>query len=376
MKHHIVIDARLQETGIGRYAHELVVALGRLDKTNRYTIICKNRSYFGPVPKDWQFLEVAIPHYSLAEQIQLPRLLGRLKADLVHFTHFNSPIFYPRARVVTIHDLTLHFYPGNRMRTNPLRNGAYRLVMQQAARRADAILVPSESTKRDVRRILHIPTQRIAVTPEGVDAAFSEVATRAKSTAQGVIKARLGIEPPFILYVGVWSEHKNIERLIEAFEMLRDSATLNPRLVIAGKSNPRYPALGVRIQSSRYRKEILTPGFIPDKLLPTLYRAADVFCFVSLYEGFGLPVIEAQAAGTPVVAANTTSLPEAGGDAAFYVNPYHVPEITHALKHALAGGPGLEKRLNAGRAHAKQFSWDKMAQQTLTIYEHILRRSR
>ncbi len=378
-QHHIVLDARLQATGIERYANELIHHIGLLDRVNRYTVLCRDPKRFPHQPEGWKFLKTDIGHYSLAEQRYLPKLLRSLKPDLVHFTHFNSPIFYTGARVTTIHDLTLHFFPGNRMKTNPLRNVAYKLVMRSAARASKKIFTPSLATKHDIERVLGIKGEKIVVTPEGVDPVFAHAQTIEKSYAQALIEKKFKIQSPFILYVGVWSEHKNLERLVEAYDQLRatgitpqSSGTLNPRLVIAGTPNPNYPHIMRRIERSAYRADILTPGFIPEADLPTLYRAATVFAFVSLYEGFGLPVLEAQATGTSVVASNTTSIPEVGGDAFVSVDPMDTHAIERGIAQLLGDQDLYKAKIQAGIKNAQRFKWEETARATYTIYQQIL----
>lgn len=379
-QHHIVLDARLQATGIERYANELINHIGKLDHVNRYTVLCRDPQRFPHQPARWKFLKTDIAHYSLAEQRHLPKLLRSLKPDLVHFTHFNSPIFYSGARVTTIHDLTLHFFPGNRMKTNPLRNAAYKLVMRSAARASKKIFAPSNSTKHDIERVLRVRGEKIVVTPEGVDDVFAHERVIEKTHAQALVEKKFKIQSPFILYVGVWSEHKNLERLVEAYDQLRStgkaagsSGTLNPRLVIAGTPNPNYPHIMRRIERSAYRPDILTPGFIPEADLPTLYRAATVFAFVSLYEGFGLPVLEAQAAGTPVVASNTTSIPEVGGDGFVSVDPMDAHAIEHGITQLLSDQDFYRAKIEAGVKNARRFKWEATARATYTTYQKILR---
>ncbi len=378
-QHHIVLDARLQATGIERYANELIRHIGALDHVNRYTVLCRDPKRFPDQPSGWKFLKTDIGHYSLAEQRRLPKLLRTLKPDLVHFTHFNSPIFYTGARVTTIHDLTLHFFPGNRMKTNPLRNFAYKLVMRSAAHSSKKIFAPSLNTKRDIERVLGVAGEKVIVTPEGVDEVFERAQTITKSRAQTLIEKKFNIPSPFILYVGVWSEHKNLERLVEAYEELcstsrtpGSSGTLNHRLVIAGTPNPQYPHIMRRIERSAYRAEILTPGFIPEGDLPTLYRAAAVFTFVSLYEGFGLPVLEAQAAGTPVVASNTTSIPEVGGKALVAVDPMDTHAIARGIQQLLGDQDLYQATIQAGIKNAQRFKWEATARATYMIYQALL----
>jgi glycosyltransferase involved in cell wall biosynthesis len=350
----IGIDARNDGTGVGRYTFSLVRELASLDGDNEYTLFLSAQryaSYRAPGP-NFRTVEADIPWFGVREQAQLPRLIARARLDLVHFPHLTVPLLARTPFVVTVHDLN-YLDPAATDRPAVLRAG-YRLELLKA-RRARRLIAVSEHTRSEVLRRLRVEPDPVAVTYEAADAPTVEPDPAALE--------RHGIDAPFFLYVGSAYPYKNLARLIDAFAEL-DGAY---RLVLAGDQEDFGAAL-----RDRATERVVFTGPVSEPELAALYAGAFAYVFVSLSEGFGLPGLEAMAAGVPVVAARAGSLPEVYGDAAQYCDPRDVHSIASALRE-IAGDEELRRRLVArGRERAAEFSWSRTADQTLAVYREAL----
>jgi glycosyltransferase involved in cell wall biosynthesis len=278
--------------------------------------------------------------------------------QVAHFPGTLLPAWLPCTAVVTFYDMASQRYPDL---YSPAERRIYETLIPRAAQREAAILAISESTKRDVVSSLRVPEEKVFVTPLGVDARFAPV-----PGAAGIVARRFGLAFPYVLAcVGSGHARKNLRGVVEAFSGLRDAGV---HLAIVGAAD-RDPAALAAIEASPARERIHLLGHVAEEDLPAIYSAARVFCFPSRYEGFGLPVLEAMACGTPVVCANTSALPEVAGAAAVMV----APEDTDALAEALSALLGDEARRAmlsaAGLARAKQFTWERCARLTLRAYE-------
>ena len=385
---HIVIDGRFFRRttgGIGRYSQALVRELIRLDRNHRYTLIIRPADradwqaladQLQPNQEQWQVKIVDIPHYSLAEQSALVSLLRQLKPDLVHFTNFNHPISWRQPFVITIHDLTIQKFPVGHRQSSPIFQWGLARVLAHAAARATAIITVSETSKNDLMRQRRLRPGQITVTYEGVDKVFQPVNLPLRGRTQQTIGHQMGIRPPYFLFVSQWRPHKGLPNLIRAYELFRDeNPRLTPQLIVVGQANPAYPAIGGQIIGSPYATDIIRPGFIDEKTLVHLDQTAEAFIFPSLYEGFGLPPLEAMAAGTPVIASATSCLPEILGNAAYFVPPNDSIALAKAMVSLLTDRGEWRRLRSAGLAHARQFSWEKMANQTLAVYQRVLESS-
>jgi glycosyltransferase involved in cell wall biosynthesis len=324
----VVFDARDAVTpelrGWGRYTRELLGALRRRDDLDIL-----------PLTKGWPGPELGW------EQIGLPRILRREHAGLVHAPNCFLPLRRPCPGVVTIHDLAWEEYPDDFAWTTGWK---YRTLVPRAARSAERVICVSEFTRDDVVRRYGVDDEAIRVIGE------------APSLAVGDTEPPPG---PYILAVGDLRRKKNFGRLVEAFTTLRKEG-LSHRLVIAGRDAgeaTRLRAPGVEL-----------PGYVPEEQLDALMRGADLLVHPSLYEGFGLVIVEAMARGVPVAAARATALPETGGDAALYFDPLDVQDMAETIRRALADGE-LAAR---GRAQAARLSWDEAAAQTAAVYAELL----
>lgn len=366
----IGIDCRLfssRFTGIGRYTHELVENFIRLNNKlkNPHQLILffnnpeyKNFKTSNSVKK----ILVNARHYSLAEQFIFLNKLNKENLDMVHFPHFNVPILYRKPYIVTIHDLTLSMFPGQKM-TKWYHRVGYNLTIKNTIKKAKKIIAVSNNTKNDLVKILHAPAKKITVIYNGLSPEF-KIIPKYKS-ANSFTKST-----PFLLYTGVWRSHKNLPRLIEAFKILktRHPDLENLKLIITGNPDPHYPEVKNIIKKLRLQKKVILPGLVSEKELLKLYNQTSIFVFPSLYEGFGLPPLEAMACGAPVAASNSSSIPEiCGKENAIFFNPDDVNDIAKKL-HLLYKNKHLqEKLIKNGLAHSHKFSWKTTAEKTWTI---------
>lgn len=281
-------------TGIGIYVERLVDYLARNDSENEYVLFLSKSGMFDCAIDAPNFRKVIadVRHYSFGEQAKFPFLIAKEGLDLMHFTHFNAPIAYRGRTVVTIHDLTLTFYPGRKM-TSSVHRLAYETTIRSVVRRAKKIFAVSAHTRKDLVEILDVPEDRIAVIHNGIDRERFEKEVPEDRIAQ--VKKKLGIDRKYFLYTGVFREHKNLVRLVEAFAPIALKYH-DVDLVLAGKEDPEYKDVRDAIVRLGIGGRVRLPGFVEDEDIVPLYRGAEAYVFPSLYEGFGLPVIEAMAA--------------------------------------------------------------------------------
>lgn len=364
----IGIDARFfssQFTGIGRYVYELTRNIFELDEKNEYVLFMNEPHFSEFKPPNGRVRKVLAraKHYSLAEQTRFLKVLNGENLDLMHFTHFNAPIFYRRPFVVTIHDLTLEFFPGKKMRRFYQRLG-YQLVLRNAVKKARRIIALSKNTAKDLTELLGVDQRRISVIYAGVDSLFRQL-EQSELTA---CAARLAFDKPFFLYTGVWRDHKNLARLIKAFGSLVRNKNLEANLVITGREDPFYPEIKELVRKLKLGDRVIFSGLVDENTLLCLYNLAQVYVFPSLYEGFGLPPLEAFACGTPVCASNAACIPEICADAAVFFDPYDIPDMAEKMLLAWQDQDLRRGLITRGLERVKDFSWRKMAQETLQVY--------
>jgi glycosyltransferase involved in cell wall biosynthesis len=368
----IGIDARLYSssfTGIGRYVYELIDHLLKLDRKNEYVIFLNEPEFekFNPAGKNAEKILVNAAHYSLPEQWHFCRLLWKAKLDLMHFTHFNAPVLYRRPSIVTIHDLTLSLYPGKKM-ARFWHRFAYHITIHSIVSRAKRIIAVSEHTKRDVIRLLRVNPEKIAVIHEGVNPKFHQITDRHLTNE---FLEKMGLAKPYLLYTGVWRSHKNLVNLIKAFAILKHKYHFDGWLVITGKEDPWYPEVKETVRKEHLEGEVRFTGLIPDEDLVLLYNGAQIYVLPSFYEGFGLPALEAFACGIPVCAARSSSLPEVCGEGnAVFFDPHNVEDMAAKIASLYNNPERMEELRSRGFTRLKDFSWEKMARETLEIYVH------
>lgn len=367
----IGIDARMYGsgfTGIGRYTYELLRYLAEIDSVNEYVVFLRKDGFEAYQPPNERFSKrlADFQHYSFAEQLKFPGLIKAEKLDLMHFCHFNAPLFYRGPFIVTIHDLTLSFYPGKKM-NNAFRRAAYQLVLRSVTKRAKAIVAVSNNTKKDLEQVLKIPSEKISVVYNGVNPEFGEKS----STSKADLMKKLNLEKPYFLYTGVWRDHKNLVGMIRAFaQMNREFQQYS--LVITGRHNPTYHEVPDTVKELGLEDSVHLVGMVPDEDLRALYQNALAYIFPSFYEGFGLPPLEAMQSGTPVMASNRSSIPEVCGEGnALFFDPEIVEEMAERMR-SLAIDASLRQRLvDRGFERVKAFDWKKMAEEVLRVYNSI-----
>ncbi len=374
----IGIDCRMYSsrfTGIGRYVYELTENLFRMDPQNEYVLFLNEPefSHFTPPNPRVKKVLVNAPHYSLAEQTKFLRALNKEKLDLMHFTHFNAPIFYRRPSIVTIHDLTLSFYPGKKM-SSPIHRLAYQLTIKSAVKKAKKIIAVSWNTKKDLQNLFNADDEKINVIYEGVHEKFQPRHHEQNEKKLEDVKQKFRLDKPYLLYTGVWRSHKNLPNLIKAFHILKTDYGFDGYLVITGRKDPMYaPELEEKTLSLKLEDDVIFTGLVEERDLVPLYTGALAYVFPSLYEGFGLPPLEAMQCGVPVVASEISSIPEiCGKDNAVFFNPED-PENMAEKIFEVTSQPSLREKLIAnGLQRVKQFSWQKMTQETLKVYNQVL----
>jgi glycosyltransferase involved in cell wall biosynthesis len=359
-----------QHAGLGRYAQELLLALAVTDGQNEYVVFYNNSATARVDPTLERFPKITTPlsykpwrlSAMLAHFARIPQDPLFPGVDLFHATDHLLPYFRRIKSVFTLHDLIFLFHPETH---KPLNRWFLTLMMPRFLRAADAVIAVSECTKRDAVRFYGIPEEKITVIYEGVNPRFR----LASPEAIAAVRARYGLPEHFILYVGTIEPRKNLTALLEAFHHLL--ATHDLRLVFVGKKGWLYEGFFRRLRELGLEDRVIFTGYVPDEDLPAIYSAADLFVFPSLYEGFGLPVLEAMACGTPVVCSNTSSLPEVAGDAALLVDPADVRALAGAMERVLTDET-LRADLQArGLEQARRFSWARAAQETMQVYENV-----
>lgn len=367
----IGIDARMygsRQTGIGNYIKNLIAELVQFPVGITWVLFLRE-PFFSTLEFPKNVVKVYAPEhwYSWHEQMTLPYRLMRAKLDLLHVPHFNVPLLYPGLMIVTVHDVIAFYYPGHRAGSSWVRRWGYRMVFRHAAKSAAKVIAVSEHTKKDIIQRTGCEDQKIAVTYLGVDhRRFFPVSS---DNERRMLRARLGITKRAILYVGIWRIHKNVDKLIGAFEKLKNEYNIDAQLVLAGEQDQGNPMILKAIGQSAYKHDILMSGYVPDEQLPDFYRAADVLAHCTRYEGNALTCLEAAASGLPVVASKTTAIPEIMQDSCTYADPASADDIARALAEVLTNDLIRRELARRGRAHASHFVWRDTAKKTFDLYE-------
>src|SRR6476620_6981707 len=329
----IAIDARkMRDYGIGTYVRNLLRHLSRLDSETEYVLFCREEDCGSVAELGANFRaipEVAKP-YSVSEQLRIPMDLRREKIDLFHAPHYVLPPLTPCKSVVTIHDCIHLRFP--QYLPNRLAYAYARSSLWFATHRSNRVLTVSEASKRDILKYFHVPERKIDVIYNAIDERFGEPPTPEEIER---VRDRYQLNAPYVLYAGNIKPHKNRERLIEAFHTLRRGDLEHVKMLIIGDEISKYATLRRAVHRYKLHKHVRFFGFVPDKTLAVLYRLARVFVFPSLYEGFGLPPLEAMARGTPVITSDVSSLPEVVGDAALRIDPLDPVAIADAMRRVL-----------------------------------------
>lgn len=359
-----------KESGIGRYIRNLISCLQIIDKSNEYFILHLRDDYdILEYHNNFRKLVANFRWYGLTEQIKMPRILQSIMPDLVHFPHFNVPIFYKGKFVVTIHDLIHQNFSMKRATTHgpfvyKIKQFGYRRVFQSAIEKSEAILVPSNFVKQQLVKDWQIDDDKMAVTHEAVDNKLFAIVKKMNQKKIADIMQKLRINTPYIFYVGNAHPHKNVEGLIKVFLVVKKHYP-NLKLVLAG--NDHY--FWQRIKSEFQQPGIIYTGYIDDEQLIALYKNAELFVMPSFEEGFGIPILEAMVCSCPVVSSNAGSLPEVGGDAPLYFNPTEPDDMVEKILKILDNQTLRNQIIEKGLKRVKVFSWQKLAKKTMEVYE-------
>jgi len=368
----IAIDASAipeRRAGAGVYTYQLVRALAALPRKHRFVVFARRGLFDHLVGPGLRVAHVNPWSRAMRlgwEQAMLPLLLRRYRIDVLHSPHHHTPLVLPPPpprRVVTVHDVTFLLLPE---RYPPVRRLYMEAVTRASALVAEAIITPSQTVRDDLVRTLRVPAERVVAVPEAAAARFAP----ASGEAQARVRERYGLPGRFVLSVGSREPGKNRSRLLRALALLRGQG-LACDLAIVGQPAWRYEAEAALVQSLGLYGCVRFLGYVPDDDLPALYSAATVFAYPSLYEGFGLPVLESMACGTPVVTSNVSATAEVAGGAALLVDPRDTRALAGALGRLLSD-EALRGELRArGLERASQFSWERAARETQLIYELV-----
>jgi glycosyltransferase involved in cell wall biosynthesis len=365
----------MTEFGVGTYIRNVIRTLAGLDRESKYFLVGQPErvAECGPLPANFHAISFVGRNNSLKSSVEFRAIVRRLHCDVVHIPHlFWIPRGLPCPYVVTVHDLLNHIGGG------PDDSSLSRKIRVQftgrALRKAARILAVSQFTKSEIERLFEIPDEKIEVVYNAIDERF--LAGHANDADRQMIAERYQVNYPFLLYAGSIQPHKNVVRIIEAFsalktELEKERQLADLKLIIIGDDLSSHPDLRRTVIRSGVQNDVRFLGFVPIEVLRIFYDVAKVFVFPSLYEGFGLPPLEAMAHGTPVVTSNTSSLPEVAGNAAVLVNPENIFEIRRGLQKALLD-PSLRARMKQrGYEQAQRFSWTNSVTRILEVYSEV-----
>jgi len=372
----VAIDIRrMTEFGVGTYIRNVVRALGRLDHHNEYFLVGSPARVqeIGRLPPNFQTVTLLERDTEPKGYFEFRKILNRLGCDLVHIPQlFWLPRALPCPYVMTVHDVLEHLY---RARDHSgLRRSLHFHLTRRVLRGAARLFAVSQFTKSEIEKLFGIAPERIEVVYNAIDERF--LRGHATDAERQLIAERYLVSYPFLLYAGRISPHKNLNRIIEAFsalktELEKERKSEDLKLIIIGDDLSGHPDLRRTVIKSAVQNDVRFLGFVPIEVLRIFYDAAKVFVFPSLYEGFGLPPLEAMAHGTPVVTSNTSSLPEVTGNAAVLVNPENVFEIMRAVHRVLVDQSLREKLKQRGYEQSSRFSWDDSVRRILSAYEQV-----
>ncbi|HEY5267605.1 MAG TPA: glycosyltransferase family 1 protein [Candidatus Saccharimonadales bacterium] len=359
----IVIDARELRTSTGRYIERLLHYLQQIDTDNSYTVLLKPKDFDTWEPVNRKFHKLACPYkeFSFNEQLGFLIQLHELKPDLVHFGMVQQPILYTRKVVTTIHDLTTAKFgnPSKNKIVFTIKQIVYRVVIKVAAAKSKMIITPSEYVKDDLAKFAKVNSRKIVVTYESSDEIEGE-----PETIDGLDHRK------YIMYVGRPNPHKNLYRLVRAYAELKKT---NPELclVLVGKEDSLFKKMAKWVEDKSIEDVVFT-GFVSDNQLKWLYQNTVCYVFPSLSEGFGLPGLEAMRHGAPVISSNATCLPEIYGDAALYFDPHDTEDMAQKIDSIINNKQRANNYITKGYEQVKKYSWKKMAQETLDVYNSVL----
>ncbi len=377
---HIGINAQLlsfsqnyRNSGVSRYIRYLLKELAKQPGTHEYTVFVNGPQIVEKLSAQHPQLTYVAAAWSESqpaariawEQLTLPSLIRQKHIDVLHSPVNVLPAWLPRdcAGVVTLHDLAFLRFPNILTRSKRLY---HRIFTVRSIRRASMVIAVSESTKQDAIELVGVPDERVQTVYTCIDTRFS-IVLRAEEIQS--FREKQGLTGGYLLYLGTLEPRKNITTLVEAYAQLRKTYAISEKLVLAGGKGWLYDAIFERVQQLGLTSEVLFAGFVADAEQALWYRAASAFVYPSLYEGFGIPVVEAVACGVPVVTSNVSSLPEAGAGVALCIDPYNVEAMAAAIYKALTDQTFRQKCSTMAPVVAQRFSAQRMVKQTIQVYE-------
>jgi glycosyltransferase involved in cell wall biosynthesis len=363
-----------ERAGVGHYTYYLVKNLLKLDKRNEYVL------YFDWRVQDTREFEqknVKIKHFPFSQynkflpfaysHMLITAYLMKEGLDIFHSPITSLPLTYPKKSIVTVHDLAIYknpaWFPGQIFST--------KLLVPQSLRKADRIIAVSQSTKKDLKEIFNVPDKKIKVVYEG--AVVNRIPVKSKNL-DSLTKFKIGSK--YVLFIGTLEPRKNLISLVRAFKIFLDASPTHSayQLILAGAKGYKSEDIFSAIKSERLSKQVKCIGYVTQNQKIDLLKKAFCFAFPSSYEGFGLPVLEAMALGTPVITSNISSLPEISGQAALLINPEKEQEIANAFKKLANNDKLREAMKKKGVRQAEQFSWVRCATETMKVYESLVKK--
>ena len=377
---HVCFDARVivdEQTGLASYAYNLLKHLLLIDNESKYTVLI-NKS----LREDHPVLQlqqsnlfkkmVKIPEVSLEQQFLIPFRLLQERPDVYHYPNFDVPVVHPFKTVFTIHDLTYMKYKNYYVRARRVKNYYTKHIIQYGAKRAKKIIVCSKSTKNDLLEMFDIPEDKIEVIYLALDEKFFEYGRNnsGSTPSQSVQKFIKGNR--YFLFIGQRRPHKNIERIIQAYAAFKEKYSGHAlKLIIGGSAYSNYEGPEKTVAALNLGNDVHFIGYVKETEIAPLYKHAECFLFPSLYEGFGLPILESMALQTPVITSNISSMPEIAARAAVTVDPYSVEDIARAMTDVVKN-KALKRNLQCeGLKRVADFSWQQAAERILHVYENI-----
>ena len=367
--------------GTETYIRNLLESLARIDEKNEYVLFTnrENSGTFGIAQSNFREVLCPIsasfrPARILWEQFALPFQVKKSGIDVLHSPGYTAPAMVSCPSIVTICDMNYAYYPEDWAKLSLL---FLKILVPLAARKSDKIVALSQNSKRDIVKILEVPEDKVRVIYlSGNEICYSVAHDETINQRTQELGERYGIRGEFILTVAASHPHKNLERLIEAYGILRERKLVKHQLVLVGMKGRANHRLTDLVAELSLQEAVIFTGWVPDEHMPLLYSAADLFVFSSLFEGFGIPVLEAMACGTPVVSSNATSLPEVVGDAGVLVDPYDIEGMAEAMYEVLSNDALRDALVTKGLDRVKMFSWERTARETLAVYEELYGRKR
>jgi len=372
----IAIDGRMGDTsgGIGVYIRELISHLAYIDKKNQYFIIVNKHGDASFIPSADNFTilvsSITRKHYFIKDLWNLfflPFLLKVKNIDIYFNPRYVLPIFKGNIKmVVTMHDMIAIMFPEIWPGISGFRIRNY---IKYSSQRADIIVTISNWAKKDIVRILNVPKNKVKVTYNGINKKLFKPIP--DLSLQSLVKRKYGIRKKFILSVGPLGARKNHDRLIDAYSILPKCIREDYQLILTGEKKGTYDNLLEKASKICPVDDIVFTGFIPEEEMPTMISAASLFVFPSLYEGFGIPLLEAMACGTPILASNVSSIPEVVESAALLFDPYNVNEMANAIDKAINDKDLRQKLVRKGFKQIKKYSWENTAKEILGVFEEV-----